>query len=500
MNKIKIFSILLIVMGAFACTDLTEDPVGVLAPEGFFKTPSDVEAAIFGAYGHMASERYWGRKFSLTLMLRSDMVDIGNRGTPSRRRHINDFQNDAFNGMTTAFWPNSYQNISAANAAIAGAESLGDIDEDTKNALIAEARFIRAFLYFNLVRLFGDIPYIGEAVSDPESLSDISKTSKDEVYTNIVADLDFAKTHLPMTQSSNARAKKASAYAMLADVYLTLEQWQNAFDNAKWVIDNAGASDIALEQDYQNLFDASKHDGQKEHLWVIDFMGQVAGGGGDGDDLLGPLTGVRGADMQGWGVGVPSMAVYDTWDDRDYRKSVAMLDEALKDGELIPYTEFTNEKRPHIAKFTRFPGVANQDNRYTDHNYAIYRYADVLLMAAEAGNEVGIPMAELEGYVNQIRERARWTPDGPNDFPENVSGLSKDAFREMVLEERRLELSFEAKRWWDISRRKLGNEVFKGPNSLEPHDNFTDNHYLLALPQDELDRNPNLLPQNPGYN
>mgnify|MGYP000247658363 CR=1 FL=1 len=500
MNKIKIFSILLIVLGTFACTDLTEEPVGVLAPEGFFKTPADVEAALFGAYGHMASERYWGRKFSLTLMLRSDMVDIGNRGTPSRRRHINDFQSDAFNGMTTAFWPNSYQNISAANAAIAGAESLENIDEETRNALIAEARFVRAFLYFNLVRLFGDIPYIGEAVTDPESLNSISKTPKAEVYTNIKDDLEFAKQHLPITQGSNARPKKASAYAMLADVHLTLEEWQNAYDNAKWVIQNAGASDIALEQDYQVLFDASKHDGQKEHLWVIDFMGQVNGGGGDGDDLLGPLTGVRGTDMQGWGVGVPSMAVYETWDDRDYRKSVAMLDEALKDGVMIPYTEFSNEKRPHIAKFTRFPGVADQNNRYTDHNYAIYRYADVLLMAAEAGNEVGVSMSELEGYVNQVRERARWTPDGPNDFPENVSGLSKDAFRDMVLEERRLELSFEAKRWWDISRRKLGNEVFKGPNSLEPHDNFNDNQYLLALPQDELDRNPNLLPQNPGYN
>jgi hypothetical protein len=500
MKKIKIFSILLALVGLFACTDLTEDPVGVLAPEGFFKTDKDVEAALFGAYGRMASERNWGRKLSLTIMLRSDMVDIGNRGTPSRRVQMNDFTNDAFNGMTTEFWPNLYETVSAANSAIAGAESLGNLDEETRDKLIAEGMFIRAYVYFTLVRLFGDIPYIGEAVTDPESLSDMSKTSASDVYQFIIADLEFAKEKLPMTQNSNARAKKASAYAMLADVHLTLGNWSEAYANAKWIIDNASASNIALEQDYQKLFDASKHDGQKEHIWVIDFLGQTNGGGGEGDDLIGPLTGIRNADMLGWGVAVPSMAVYDSFDDRDYRKTVSFDAEALHEGVMKPYTEFAFEKRPHIAKYTRYPGLANSDNRYTDHNYAIYRYADVLLMAAEAGNEVNGPTAELTGYVNQIRERARWTPEGLNDFPEDVTaGLSKEAFRDLILDERRIELCFEAKRWWDISRRKLGNEVFKGPNSLEPHDNFNDNQYLLALPQDELDRNPNLLPQNPGY-
>jgi hypothetical protein len=434
-------------------------------------------------------------------MLRSDMVDIGNRGTPSRRVQVNDFTTDAFNGMTTAFWPNSYEVISAANSAIAGAESLSGLDETTRNALVAEAMFIRSYVYFYLVRLFGDIPYIGEAVSDPEALGTMSKTPAAEVYQNIISDLEFAKANLPMTQNANARAKKASAYAMLADVHLTLENWSDAYNNAKWVIENASASDISLEPDYQILFDASKHDGQQEHIWVIDFLGQTNGGSGEGDDLIGPLTGIRGADMLGWGVAVPSLAVYESFDDRDYRKAVSFDAEALHNEELKPYTEYSNEKRPHIAKYTRYPGLANADKRYTDHNYAIYRYADVLLMAAEAGNEVTGPNAELEGYVNLIRERARWTPNGLSDFPENVTpGMSKEDFRNMVLEERRIELCFEFKRWWDIKRRKLGNEVFKGTNSLEPHDNFNDNQYLLALPQDELDRNPNLLPQNPGYN
>lgn len=504
MKNFKIISILLLFVSFFACTDLEEDPVGILAPEGFFKSTKDVESALFGAYGGMASERYWGRKLPLTLMLRSDMVDIGDRGTASGRVDINDFKSDAYNAMTTTFWPRSYRMIGAANTAIAGAESLSGVEDETKlNALVAEGRFIRAFLYFNLVRLFGDIPYVGEAVTDPESLREISKTPKDEVYNKIIADLEFAKTNLPMTQNTTARAKRASAYAMLADVYLTIENWQEAYENSKWVIDNATASEVTLESDYQDVFDATKQDGSKEHLFAIDFIGSETGDGGDnGLDFISSLTGVKGSINDGWSVAVPSMKVYNSWDDRDYRKSVAFV--AVEDikGELKPYSEFLYVKRPHIDKYNAFPGnVYSWANALTDYNYCIYRYAEVLLIAAEAGNEVSGPNAELEGYVNLIRERARNAAGTINMFPENVeTGLSKDEFRTMVLEERRLELSFEFKRWWDISRRKMGDQVFKGVNSLEPHDNFNSYNYLLALPQDELDRNTNLLPQNEGYN
>jgi hypothetical protein len=499
--KNHIFILLVSLPGLISCTDLEEEPMGIYAPESFFKSAADVEASIFGAYGLMASEPYWGRKISLPIMLLSDMVDIGNPGTPSRRVQINDFTSDAFNGMVSEFWPRSYLIVSAANTAIAGAESLEDLPEDQKNALIAEAKFARALAYFNLVRLFGDIPYVEVAVTDPESLVDISKTSKEEVYARIIEDLEYGVQYLPNTQESRARASRSSAAAMLADVHLTLGNWAGAYENAKWIIDNLASLEVALEPDYQVLFDATKQDGQKEHLFVIDFLGMLYGDTfWSGDDLIGALTGVgSGADMSGWDVGVPSMATYNSFDDRDYRKQVAFVTETTFGGVMKPYTEWTYP-RPYCAKYTRYSGNSTY-NRWTDFNYAIYRYADVLLMAAEAGNEVTGPTAELEGYVNQIRERARNAAGTMNDYPEDVTpGLSKDDFRDMVLEERRIELCFEFKRWWDISRRKLGDEVFKGPNSLEPHENFdATKHYLLALPQDELERNPNLLPQNTGY-
>jgi hypothetical protein len=193
------------------------------------------------------------------------------------------------------------------------------------------------------------------------------------------------------------------------------------------------------------------------------------------------------------------LAVFDTWDARDYRRKVALADSALYGGELRPYTEY-NIPRPHIAKYWRYPGASESTGNNGDTNYAIYRYAELLLTAAEALNEISGPTAEAQGYVNMVRGRARNWAGTPTDFPEDVpAGISKDDFRDLVLDERRLELSFEFKRWWDIKRRDMGEEVFKGPNSLEPHENFTTNKYLLPIPQDELDRNPNLLPQNPGY-
>lgn len=485
-----------------ACADLQEQPVGLLSPETLFNNTKDVEVAVSGAYGWIATERLYGRQFVSALMLRGDMVDIGDRGTPAERQQVNDFNMDADNGMVRVFWPFWYQTISAANAAIAGAESLALPDEEI-NSLVAEARFIRAFSYYHLVRVFGDIPYIDFYISDPQSVQDISKTPAAEVYAGIIEDLEFGKEWLPDMHDGGlrSRATKGTAASYLASVHLTLEDYQKAYDEAKWVIDNKDRFGYDLEPDFQNLFRAELADNLQEHIFAIDFLGLQGGSGGADDDLMGSMTGIRGADMEGWSVLIPSMEVYNTWDDRDYRKHVSFDDSALVNGELVPYTEFDNTQRPHIAKYTRFPGNVGGAVRNSDTNYPAMRYAEVLLIAAEALAEISGPNAEAIGYVNQIRQRARNWPEGNSNFPEDVQeGIGTTEFIDLVLEERRLELAFEFKRWYDIKRRRIGEEVFTEPNSLEPHPNFDPSRdYLFPLPQVDLAVNPNLRPQNPGY-
>lgn len=485
------------------CANLEEKPIGLLAPESLFNTPRDVEVAIFGAYGWIGTERLYGRQFVTALMLRSDMVDIGDRGTPAERQQMNDFNMDDNNAMVSTFWPVWYQVVSAANAAVAGAEALG-LSENDINPLVAEARFIRAFSYYHLVRNFGDIPYIDYFINDPESVKELSKTPQSEVYQKIIADLEFAKQWLPDMQPSGvrSRATKGTAAAYLSSVALTLEDYQKAYDEAKWIIDNKARFGYELENDFQDLFRAEMADNLKETIFTIDFLGQQSGSGGANDDIMAAMTGIRGADELGWSVTVPSMQVYNTWDARDYRKKVSFADSALVGGVMQPYTVFQNTQRPHIAKYRRFPGNSNAEGRYSDHNYICFRYAEVLLIAAEALAEInGGPNAESIGYVNEVRARARNWAGTASNFPEDVAlGMGKDQFIDLVLEERRLELAFEFNRWYDIQRRRLGETVFKGPNALEPHSNFDPNRdYLMPLPRVELDVNPKLAPQNPGY-
>lgn len=503
MKIFKILSLVFLMVAMTNCTDfeMTEEPIGILSPEGFFKTESDVEAAIMGAIGRMATEPYYGRKLSLSIMLLGDMVDIGNRGTPSRRQQVNDFGMDENNGMVSSFWPRSYEIISAANSAINGADIV-EMKEERRNELKAEAMFIRSYAYYHLVRLFSDIPYVGEFVSDPGSVASISKTPETEVYDYIIADLEFGIQHLAMEHPYNARNRisQGSARTMLASVYLTLGDYDKAYEHAKWVIDNAGALGYGLMDDYQDIFKADLSPGMKEHIFVVDFVGLTNGF----DDLMGALTGIRGSDTQGWGVAVPSQAVYDTWDSNDYRKKVAFDDSTAIGGVQTAYTDFTDEKRPHIAKYTRFSGTSEVNSRRSDQNYIGFRYAEVLLIAAEALGEINNgPTTESLGYINQIRERARNWAGTMTAFPADYTMADfagKDDFIDAVLDERRLELSFEFKRWYDIKRRDLGTEVFTGLGSLEPHSNFDPGiHYLMPLPAVDLSINPNLRPQNPGY-
>ena len=470
----------------------------------------------------MMHEDYWGRKGSLPIMLRSDMVTIGDPTTPVRRVDHDVFTVDGENGMITDSWPRSYQTIAAANQAIAGAEFVG-VADNIKNPFTAQAYFVRAYMYFELVRLYGDIPYLDKPVTDAAVAGSIGKTAVADVYTKIISDLEFAKTWLPDTQPNRSLPSKATAQSYLALVYLTMGQFDNAnfakaYTEAKEVIQNEGKYNLGLEPDFQDLFNANKVGASKEPLFVLDYNG--FGDGEYGRDYMGALTGIR-EDRRdgtggGWSVGVPSLEVYNTWDSQDYRKAVSLDDEALFNakppatGQVTePFTRFTfyytnGANRPHIAKYTRFPGsVAEGNFRQSSNNYSMMRYAEVLLIAAEALNEVTPGTTEADGYVNRVRARARAGAAGsvPSASPANVTpGMSKDAFRTMVLEERKWELAFELKRWFDIVRRKMGPQVF-GASGLEgAKTNFNpDRDYLYPIPNDELLRNPNLLPQNPNY-
>jgi len=507
-KQMKNLKYLFLLAGLFivGCSDLEEEPVSLFSPDGFYKTTQDVQTVINGTYGNLATEDVWGRKLSLPLMLRSDMALIGDQGTATRRIDHDKFTVTDDNGMITAFWPFCYQIIGGCNEAISGGNSLG-LEDEQINPVIAQAYFVRAFTYYHLVRLFGDIPYLDAPVTDAQAAGAISKTSQADVYANIIADLEFAKAWLPNTQPARSLPSKGSASAYLADVFLTMGNFQMAYAEAKSVIDNEGTYNFGLAEDFQDLFKATVEPSLNEAIFTIDFNGFRDGD--YGQDYQAALTGIRAAEDGlggGWSVAVPSIEVYNRWDGRDYRKRVSLDTVAVFNSNVEPFTNFPNfDSRnipsAYIAKYIRFPGqTSNGNGRGTEHNYAQMRYAEVLLIAAEALNEITPGSSEAASYVNRVRARARNQAGTLSNFPLDVaSGMSQSDFRTMVLEERRLELAFEFKRWYDIKRRQLGDQAF-GANGLEQQPNFSASRdYLLPLPADELQRNPNLQPNNSGY-
>lgn len=478
-----------------SCTNLDENPVGLLAPESFFKTEADVEAAVMGVYSYFASESLYGRQYTTAVALLGDICDIGDIGTQAARIAMNNLNVDGNNGMLTSFWQNFYAAIGAANSAINGVGIINISEQKKADELLAEARILRAHCYYQLVRLFGDVPYVGEFVTDPAKVKNMSRTPQSEVYQHIIEDCEYAIEHLPDNYTNNIRCRpsKGSAKTMLADVYLTLGNYQEAARYAEEVINERAKYGYGLMDDFKDLWIADKGD-TKEHIWTVDFLA----GNIRFDDLWGPMTGARNTDMQGWSVVVPSPGFYAMYDQGDSRIETTFVTETLVKGVMTPYTKWT-WPRIHFGKYCLYPGKnSNSEGRYSGRNYPIYRFAEVYLIAAEALTEVNKgPTPKALEYINEVKKRARKGGSVPADIN---SGLDKAQFIDVVLKERMLELAAEYKRWFDIKRRDLGDEVFKGPNSIEPHSTLNSvKQYLLPIPQAELDRNPNLLPQNAGY-
>lgn len=503
MKNIKYLFLLIIGLSITSgCSKLKEDPVGLLAPDGFFKSVKDIQIAVDGSLTHMINEEIWGRKLSIALMLRSDMVDL--QSTQTRRVEMNMLTISGNNEMVYDPWTRIYLGIAAANNAIKGAESV-DADPELKNPVVAQAYFARAWYYFHLVRLFGDVPYLDENITKEEAFN-ISLTPEAQVYEKILTDLKYAKEWLPETVSSRAIPSKAAASSYIALVHLTMGDYQNAWNEAKEVIDNAATYQLGLDPDFQALFDADRIDASQEPIFALDYNNVEADD--NAYDQTAPMTGIRGDDDdQGWSVAVPSYNVYLSFDTLDYRTRVSFQTEVTINDSTVDYHHFDISGHehaanwPYIAKYTRFPGpYARSNKRATSHNYSMIRYAEVLLIAAEAAVELGDNGSALM-YINEVRARARQggqsTNGGyveetiaPSNYPQDLTGTVTIAD---VLKERRIELAFEGKRWYDIKRRKLGDEVFSasGYEGAKPGWNAATG-YDTPIPDEEIERNPNL--------
>jgi hypothetical protein len=485
-----------------ACNKILEEhPVGLLSPQSFFTSKADGQAAVMGAYAGMAGMDDYGNDYDMT---------IGHIDDQQKCLYAGDIMSmdlilpiTANNQKIQSIWTRIYSEISAANCAINGISTIppDKISEADQQALTAEAKVIRAFNYFRLVRIFGAVPYIDYFVTDPASVKTVTRMPTAEIYTKIIADLEESKDLLPNTYDAStpirSRISKGTAYTVLADVYLTTQNWAKAAENAEYVINHKDDFGYQLLTDFKDLYNYYAGNDNNEYIWSLDFS-STSTGYSYGRDQLAELIAVPGCDWGGWGTVYTTPQALNEFNNADYRKKITFFTEAPYGGVMKNWTEWTPNPNPGVAKYFRsFIGTPREKTAWiTDMNIPVYRYAEVLLIAAEAENETNGPAAGYQ-YINQVRARARNYDGvaGSSPYPGDLSGLSKDAMRDSVIKERKLELAFEFKRWFDIKRLNLTLSNVYGPGGTDPLPNassITQAYMFLPIPQTEIDKNPNL--------
>lgn len=429
------------------------------------------EAFVNGIYGMMTEFDYAFAYLGITEIL-SDNADKGSSPSDNGtdKRELDDLLFTSSTSSFTAMWTNWYKSIGRASYAIEYTESFGITDEAYKNRLIGEAKFLRAFNYFFLVRGFGDVPL--------QHISLFNRAPKEEVYAYIEADLLDAIEKLPAKSqyapADLGRATKGAAQALLAKVYLYEKKWQQSYDMAQNVI-NSG--EYGLESDYAVLWRASSENGT-ESIFEIQGRGVVVA---HGVQQYSETQGARGTSGWGWGFNTPSdnlLAAYNAEGDAIRRDAtIIFAGETLWDGRVVSASvenPMYNEKAYSSANL----GAADGDK-----NIRVLRMAEVYLIHAEAANELGNAPAALAS-LNLVRARV--------NLPE-VAG-SGAVLRNLIWKERRLELAFEHDRWFDLVRTGQAQAAMAANGKTF----IVGTQELFPIPYNQLIQTPTMT-QNPGY-
>lgn len=491
-------SIILFLATAFllSCNDefLEESPDDRFVIDNFYSSRSDAEAAVVAVYQQLYSiyERYI---FLLNALPADD--EKNGLGMPNQfLQNLEYLRHTSENQFTRQMWEYNYSGIARANTAIINIPNI-NMDESLRARLVGEAKFLRALYYFNLVRFYGDVPIILKLETVEDAMGERAPAA--QVYDQIIQDLSEAEAVLPISYSDaeTGRATQGAAKILLGKVYLTMHEYQMAADKLAEVVENEGTYGYGLHNDFGDNWNPASENGM-EMVFSIEFM-DPPGNGNSAMILQGPKYSLPG----GFGVlgltnsneaDIPTRDLYDRFSDDDERKAATFTTDfvSLSDGTVHTST---------IPIFTKYWEEGENNPENSDANMHVFRYADALLMYAEALNELGQTPKALT-YLNRVRERAF------NDAEHNYVNLSTEDFRTAVWLERRLELAMEGHRWFDLVRtgrfidRMMEHAEYEASvaesNKVEIAQNLKDYMVLMPIPQREVDLNTDLQ-QNPGY-
>ena len=469
---------------------LEETPKSLLTDKSFYKTASDALLAVNAAYDHMgggtSNADFGGVYFNNYWVIQALASDNGKAGHPEPNTvQLAEFRHDASNIMLEDVWEDMFKTINVANISITRIPDI-DMNEQLKNRLLGEVYFIRGLMYFELSRLFGEVPLLLTPTSDLGILT-VERTAISEINTQIISDLQEAEQKLPVsyTGADIGRATKGAACGYLAKVFLTLQDWQQAQSYALKVMD---LGVYRLLDDYADVFKIANNN-NAEVVFSVNFTFNNDAIWETSQFNVRTLPLALNRNSLSWEI--PTKDVYNAFDDLDRRKEVTFATSFTEnDGTVLTF-------EPHIFKYWDQAAEPNASSGGND--FFNLRYPDILLMYAESTNELnGGPTAEAYEAVNRVRRRARFATgeDKERSVLPDLSGMNQSEFRESVWLERRRELVWEGHRWFDLVRQgRLKSSVEKAKPGVTVDER---KHVLFGIPQRERDINPNLS-QNPGY-
>lgn len=482
---------------------LEENPTGALTPDSDVSSPEIARAFANSAYLQLNTlDRGAGGYGGNTAELMEFMTGKADGNAQTEGFRFYNLTYDAQSFYIGDWWQGMYYGIANCNLAI---QKIGEIplDEATKTNMLAEVYTLRAFYYFYLVRMFGDVPKITEVVSDLNNVRP-SRSPLKEIYDEIIIpDLLKAEASTLPWQDNTGRLSLSAVKSLLAEVYLTYagfpvqggdQYYGESAKRSKEVMDNGGFS---LFEDYHAMADpANKNKG--EFIWQV----QYAAGISNNDLTAKTLALYKRVSVYSdeFGGLVPTKQFVESYPDGDHRTDERQFFYTWYPGNPKnfpagdPRLDSVNLGGYYLYKW--FDSVAVNSTANSDLNYTVFRLADVMLLYAEASNRAeGAPNSNALAYVNAIRQRAQLLP---------VGAMSKDDFEKEVWTQRYLELCYEGKTWFDMLRtRKVRNDITKNFDDFVGHTTvwgktFTASQLLFPIPQREIDNNTNLT-QNDGF-
>ena len=499
-------------LGPTSCSDFLEEKApSNLTPDSFYTIPDHAEAAVASVYADLRNIYGGAGIFSSTWQMLE--APTGTSGTETAQNSdLNNLYALVYDGNTAHIinlWNGLYRVIANANLVLEKVPAITPMNADQKARILAEARFMRAWAYFHAVRVWGDVPLVLTPQTTSTEQFNPTRTPQEQVYNQVVADLVEAEKAPLVWMNQNGRVGMAAVKSQLAKVYLTMagfplskgaSHFKLAADKSLEVITyaNANPTVVGLFPTYMNVHD-ERLENRLEHLFSLQY--NVAVAGNPMGNLFPNFKAVTFGGQGGTGSSVPVAAFYNSYEAGDLR---------AKDQDGWFYTTyFTNGNgarfnlgAPYVFKHFNFvangsEGVAG--TRQDNLNVPQIRYAEVLLIHAEAQNELGAPTPAAYNAYKLIRDRAKLTTPALGTF-------TQASFREAVWRERWHELCYEQITWYDMVRlRRVFNPAtktftnFVGSVSAASNAKYEEKHLLFPIPRPELLNNPNLKTQNPGY-